>query len=186
MALTPARVAQILGAPTANVEANLPLVLAALDEFKINTPRVQVAALATIGVETPAFQPIRELSPRDEDRGAYFRRMYWDRALVRHQLGNTSPDDAERYFGRGFVQITGRDNYGLFGDLLGLDLLGNPDLALDPATSARLLACFFTRHQVVEAAEAGNWQRARIRVNGGLNGYSRFSQLVAALLPEAA
>lgn len=35
------------------------------------------------------------------------------------------------YYGRGLVQITWRDNYEKFGKLMGIDLVANPDLALD-------------------------------------------------------
>lgn len=34
------------------------------------------------------------------------------------------------YYGRGFVQITWKENYSKYGKLLGLDLVNNPDLAL--------------------------------------------------------
>lgn len=37
-----------------------------------------------------------------------------------------------RYYGRGFVQLTHDYNYDKYGDLLGIPLLENPDLAYDP------------------------------------------------------
>lgn len=43
------------------------------------------------------------------------------------------------YYGRGACQITWRDNYLKFGKLLGLDLVGHPDLACEPLTSAEIL-----------------------------------------------
>lgn len=43
------------------------------------------------------------------------------------------------YYGRGAAQLTWLDNYRTFGRLLGLDLVGNPDLALVPETSAAIL-----------------------------------------------
>jgi len=42
------------------------------------------------------------------------------------------------YYGRGDVQITWYDNYQYIGKLLGLDLLNNPELCLDPAISAKI------------------------------------------------
>lgn len=193
MALVPATIAPILGAPLANVEGNWPLILGALSGEGIGTSLVQVAALATLGVEADKpglenpgdFTPCRELSPKGQDRRAYFIQRYWTNPTTRHNLGNLSPEDAAAYFGRGFIQLTGRDNYHLFGELLGLDLLGNPDLALDPAISARVFAAYFKRRHVAEAAEAQDWFRVRVRVNGGSNGWDRFKELVKQLQAAA-
>jgi len=42
-------------------------------------------------------------------------------------------------FGRGDVQLTHEDNYRRLGEIIGIDLVSNPGLALDPAISARIL-----------------------------------------------
>lgn len=49
------------------------------------------------------------------------------------------------FYGRGDVQLTFEANYAAMGKLLGIDLAGNPDLALDPAISARILIEGVTR-----------------------------------------
>jgi hypothetical protein len=43
------------------------------------------------------------------------------------------------YIGRGYVQLTWDFNYEKFGKLLKIDLPGNPDLALEPETSWKIL-----------------------------------------------
>lgn len=43
------------------------------------------------------------------------------------------------YYGRGYVQITWTRNYELFGKLLNIDLLNNPDLALQPEIAFQIL-----------------------------------------------
>ena len=43
------------------------------------------------------------------------------------------------FYGRGFVQLTWRDNYQKFSDLLKIDLVGNPDLALNPTYAAKII-----------------------------------------------
>lgn len=43
------------------------------------------------------------------------------------------------FFGRGFVQLTHERNYKKLGDFLGVDLVRNPDLALDRVVSADIL-----------------------------------------------
>lgn len=49
----------------------------------------------------------------------------------------TSPDKI--FFGRGHVQLTWYENYEKMGKLLGVPLLENPELALDPHISVRIM-----------------------------------------------
>jgi YD repeat-containing protein len=56
----------------------------------------------------------------------------------RADLGNTQPGDGPLFKGRGFVQITGRRNYKKYSDILGIDLIADPDLAADPINSAKI------------------------------------------------
>jgi len=94
--------------------------------------------LATTYHETAfTMQPIKEHGGE-----RYFHRMYdinGDRPHVARALGNTQPGDGARFAGRGFVQITGRNNYERAGKLLGIDLVGNPDLALELRYAAPIL-----------------------------------------------
>lgn len=48
-------------------------------------------------------------------------------------------DSGKAWFGRGYVQLTHKTNYAKAGAKLGVDLLGNPDLALQPTVAARVL-----------------------------------------------
>jgi predicted chitinase len=47
------------------------------------------------------------------------------------RMGNAA-DEGFKYRGRGLVQLTGKDNYKKFGELLGIDLVKDPDLAATP------------------------------------------------------
>ena len=53
-------------------------------------------------------------------------------------LGNKHVGDGNRYHGRGFIQLTGRDNYRMAGQALGIDLLKYPDLAEKPDVAAQI------------------------------------------------
>ncbi|HEV7344254.1 MAG TPA: hypothetical protein VGN60_01290 [Devosia sp.] len=79
------------------------------------------------------MQPITEYGPR-----SYFNK-YEPGTSIGKRLGNTAAGDGYRYRGRGQVMITGRRNYRFAGDKLGIDLEARPELALDLATSARIL-----------------------------------------------
>lgn len=55
----------------------------------------------------------------------------WDK--YQHRYWNSG------YYGRGFVQITWKDNYEKMGKLIGVDLVNNPDKALDPIYAAQIM-----------------------------------------------
>lgn len=60
------------------------------------------------------------------------------------RFGN-APNEGYRYRGRGFNQLTFKDNYSTYSKLLGLDLVRNPDMVNDPKTAARVVASFMKR-----------------------------------------
>jgi predicted chitinase len=99
----------------------------------------------------------------------------------RKDLGNTRPGDGVRYHGRGFIQLTGRANYRGYGKKLGVPLEQKPALALDPSVAARVLAAYMRDHGIGSLAARGDWQGVRRAVNGGLNGWDRFSACVQKL-----
>lgn len=96
--------------------------------------------LATPYLETAhTLQPVREIGSE-----AYFDRMYGPgglRPAVAKGLGNVKPGDGHLFAGRGFVQLTGRDDYARADRKLNLggQLVANPDLALRPDIAAQIL-----------------------------------------------
>ena len=53
-------------------------------------------------------------------------------------LGNKNVGDGEKYHGRGFIQLTGRDNYRMAQDALNIPLLQQPELAERPDIAAKI------------------------------------------------
>lgn len=96
-------------------------------------------ALATAYHETAGtMQPIKEYGG-----AAYFRRMYDPKGARPHvakRLGNTVPGDGVMFAGRGYVQLTGRANYAKAQTKLGVQFVGNPDLAMEPDHAAAIMS----------------------------------------------
>jgi predicted chitinase len=95
-------------------------------------------ALATAYHETAStMQPIREYGGV-----AYLTRMY-DPTGARPQLavenGNSCPGDGVKYAGRGYVQLTWKNNYAKAGHECGVNLVANPNLALEPDIAAKIM-----------------------------------------------
>jgi predicted chitinase len=157
-------VIKVTSAPASNVTTYLPHIVNALKEFGIYDRLTLIATVATIAVEVGSFAPIHE----------YGDAKYFSRYDGRTDLGNTQPGDGARFHGRGFIQLTGRANYRQYGNKLGVDLENNPDLALDPTISARILVAYFVNRGIQFAARAENWKQVRIAVNGGTNGWDTF------------
>jgi putative chitinase len=172
--LTPDLVARMFPAASrANIEKYLPLVRRALADRGLVDKTIVLMALATMRAECAAFYPISEApSPLNtEPPGPPFNK--YDR---RQDLGNTGPPDGATFRGRGFIQLTGRNNYRFYGDLLGYDLIGNPELANAPQPAAQILAAYLKENEpsIRIALAVGDLASARRIVNGGLNGLSSF------------
>lgn len=86
--------------------------------------------------------------------------------------GDETSGDGWKYRGRCPIQITFKDNYLLFGNLTGHDLVLDPDEALLPKTGAAVAACFFQFKGCNEFADAGDLVGVRRRINPGLAGLS--------------
>jgi hypothetical protein len=178
--LTPVQIAAAINCPVANVAAVWPLVDGCLQDMGIASRNVAIAALGTIAVETAhKFLPIDEYGGAD-----YFRRMYdieGERPEVARELGNLTPGDGVKFHGRGLTQTTGKKNYERGRQMIGVDIVSDPDKAKDPRNAAELMVAFFWDHHEADAVNAGDWVKARKIVNGGTNGLQDFLQCVNKL-----
>jgi peptidoglycan L-alanyl-D-glutamate endopeptidase CwlK len=161
--------------PLKNIREHLPNVLGGLAGQSLRDQKMVLMALASIRAESEGFKPVDELPSKfnTADGGPPFGK-YDNRA----DLGNLGSPDGERFRGRGFIQLTGRCNYGKFGRALGLDLLHNPGLANDPQIAARLLATFLKDKEapIRDALARDDLAAARKLVNGGSHGLDRFTE----------
>ena len=137
----------------------VPLLNAALAEGQINTSLRRAAFLAQLAHESGELRYFEEFA----DGSAYEGRA---------DLGNTHPGDGRRFKGRGPIQLTGRSNYARAGEALGLDLVGNPELAARPDVGFRVAQWYWTTHNLNALADGGprNFDAITRAINGGLNG----------------
>jgi peptidoglycan L-alanyl-D-glutamate endopeptidase CwlK len=171
-----------------NIAKHLPPVLDALVESELANKAMVLMALATIRAETEGFEPVAEGQSRfNTSTGGRPFDLYDNRS----DLGNQGPPDGASFRGRGFIQLTGRSNYQVHGQAIGLGdrLIANPDLACDPEIAAKLLASFLkSREDRIKAALANaDLATARRLVNGGSNGLDRFTAAFntgQALIPD--
>lgn len=161
--------------PRANIAAHLPAVLAGLRACGLGDRDMVLMALATIRAETESFRPISEGRSGFNTRSQPFD-LYEPGTRVGRKLGNTQPGDGARFRGRGFVQLTGRDNYRRIAGQIGADLVESPELANDPLLAGRILAQFLKNceSRVRAALAVNDLGTARQCVNGGHHGMTRF------------
>lgn len=145
----------------------------------INTAERAAAFIAQVAHESGSFRYVREIASGEAYEG-------------RKDLGNVVPGDGKKYKGRGYIQITGRNNYracslALFGDDR---LLRNPELLETPENAMRSAVWFWnTRSLSIYADKPRSWvtvvrrgtarqatynkfQYITYRINGGQNGYA--------------
>lgn len=98
-------------------------------------------------------------------------------------LGNISPGDGAKFIGRGYIQITGRSNYTRYGNLIGIDLVTNPEKALEPEIAAKIAIRFWMDSGASQLARDEDYAGARKKVNGGDLGFDEV-QHIASLVKE--
>jgi putative chitinase len=146
----------------------LPFLLAAMAEFAIDKPRRAAAFVAQLAHECGQFRFMEEIwGPTKAQR------RYEPPSALAARLGNIEPGDGMRFKGRGSIQITGRANYQRFGNLLGIDLVSDPDRAAVPDVAFRTAGLFWMKKELNELADqasADAFREITKRINGGLNG----------------
>jgi hypothetical protein len=69
------------------------------------------------------------------------------------------------YFGRGPIQLTGASNYDKYGKKIGVDLVENPEKAMEPSNAYKILVAYIL-DRTARYVKEENWYMARRSVNG--------------------
>lgn len=153
-------------------ETNIALLISACKKYGLSTNEQQASLLAIVGGECgwiPVEENCQYSSPErlnnifkttfqgdltlaknycnwiegNKGPSSEFFNFVYDPANNGRQLGNNQPGDGGKYFGRGFIQLTGRSNYQRYSDISGHDLISNPDLLIsNPQVSAEVAVLY--------------------------------------------
>lgn len=95
------------------------------------------------------------------------------------RMGNGTPQsgDGWKFRGRGLKQLTGKDNYARCGRDLGVDLVSNPDLLLEPIYAARSAGWFWKVNKLSEYADNDDIKGMTKKINGGYIGLQQRQEL---------
>jgi putative chitinase len=85
------------------------------------------------------------------------------------ELGNIDKGDGFKYRGRGLIQVTGRGSYQLFGEALGIELVKDPELAVDPRFMLAIAAEEWAEKKCNKFADADDIVAVTRAINGGTN-----------------
>lgn len=119
--------------------------------------------MAQCFVETAGFRRLTEVGGKN-----YFRKYdikYHPRKA--RILGNIRPGDGERYKGRGVIQLTGRYNYRLVGNALGLPLEQDPELAARPDIAAKIAVWYWKNRVKPSINDFSNTLEVTRKINAG-------------------
>ena len=103
-----------------------------------------------------------------------------------NRMGNGSEASGEgwKYRGRGFIQITGKENYFRLANDTDLDCLKNPDILLEEANAMISALWFWNLKGLNTLADKNDIIGITTRINGGLNGIEHRKELLAKYKKE--
>jgi putative chitinase len=160
-------------------------------KFQINTPLRLAHFLAQCGHESGGFRATQEnLNYSAKGLNGIFKKYFPTEAAAaayarnpqkiankvyggRMGNGNEASGEGYKFRGRGYIQLTGKENYTAFGKAIGEDILSNPDKVA--STYALLSAAwFFSKNGLHKMADGGASDAVVTsitkRVNGGTIG----------------
>jgi putative chitinase len=175
---------------------------AQLISLGVNTPRRQASMIGQCAHESARFRTrFENLNYSGEGLWRVFRKYFSSPAQAdsyarqperianrvyanRMDNGSEASGDGWRFRGRGFLQLTGRSNYRVFGGVIGVNLEADPDRAADPELCWLLAASYMARRKLsgrtlLEWADVPDVIMVTKGINGGTHGLQDRMQLTA-------
>ena len=172
--------------------------VAACNEFDINTPKRVAGFLSQVAHESAQFTAVKEnlnykasaltslfgsritaaqaaeVGRDDATKKAANQQgianIIYGGAWGAKNLGNVNEGDGWSFRGRGLIQLTGRSNYTRCGQALGKDLAEDPSYLETPEGAARSAAWYWKSRGLNEVADTGDVVKMTKLVNGGTFG----------------
>jgi putative chitinase len=176
----------------ANLKGHIPDAVIAMipdtaAKFGINTPLRLAHFLAQCGHESGGFRAtqenlnysakglngiFRKYFPTEASAAAYARQPAKIASKVYgNRMGNgpESTGEGYKFRGRGYIQLTGKENYTAFGKAIGEDIISNPDVV---ASKYALLsaAWFFSKNGLHRMADEGSSDQVVTKITKRVNG----------------
>lgn len=136
------------------VVASMPQIVTAAGLY---SPLRQAHFLAQLAHESAGFTTTEEFASGSAYEG-------------RKDLGNTERGDGKKFKGRGLIQLTGRHNYKVMGDKIGVDLISDPTLAGKFPWAAITAAIYWRDKNLNRYADRDDLKAITRHINGGYNG----------------
>ena len=115
--------------------------------------------LAQCAHETANFKRMSEIGTP-----TYFVKKY-ENPRAKKILGNKQAGDGPRFKGRGYIQLTGRDNYTRAGQALNIPLAQYPDLAARPDVAAKVAVWYWKNRVATKVNDFTNTQATSHAIN---------------------
>lgn len=157
-------------------------------KFNINTPLRQAAFLAQCAHESGSFtatvenlnyskEALVKVWPKHFASVAFATAYHRQPEKIanrayRDRMGNgdEASGDGWRYRGRGFIQLTGKNNYAAYGKAIGVDTVKQPELIEQPLHIVMSAGWFWNTNSLNSLADKEDTLGITKRINGGTHG----------------
>jgi len=158
-----------------------------MEKFQINTPLRLAHFLAQCGHESGGFRLTKEnLNYSAKGLMGIFKKYFPTEALAKQyerkpekiankvyggRMGNgpEASGDGAKYCGRGYIQLTGKDNYTAFGKSINENIASNPTVVADKYALLSA-AWFFSKNGLHKLADGGATDAVFTQITKRLNG----------------
>lgn len=156
------------------------------EKYGVNTPLRIAHFMGQIEHESGLIPISENLNYSSNGLIRVFRKYFTDLEAIKYQRqpeaianrvyanrmgnGNEASSDGWKYRGRGFIQLTGKNNYKALTDATGTNYVANPDLLLNESDAIIAALWFWKTNGLNELADKDSVTAVTKRINGGTIG----------------